>query len=914
MIKILNLRGGCMKFNERQRAPLSVLGIVILLIVVIGGIKVDAAPVLNATTRVSVGSNGSQASTESQIYYGYYGALNNANNYYPRFISDDGQKIVFATKAPLVPEDTNNYLDVYFHNRTDATTIRISQAYDGGDGNGLSGVYGLTISNDGNVIAFASDASNLVPNDTNNKQDIFVYDVPTGLTERVSLNADGSESTTHSIEPVLDGDGSQIVYVASGLQVILLDRTNGTRQPACPPPPTMEPMPCSSPTFSADGRFLAYTQRITRPYFEHSVVLFDIANQSTAMVVIGLDDNAVEAHTPSLSADGRYLAFRSPSTRLVPDDIDDNGRNYYDKANSDIFRLDLQSGSLIQISLTAEGISPNGESYLPKISADGNRIAFLSSAWDLIDTDTNDQCNVYGNPTTLPPFGLSESCIDAFVADVSSGTMIRASVATDGTEADAATLNLSLNGDGNAVAFIATATNLVPNDTNNGCSYGGYSAFTNCADVFVHTMNDTVSNTSTSQIALPAPHPLTPLLRQITLAPDGRNGNNVSSITPQGLSSDGRYAVITSEAGNLLSTDWNGNEDIYLYEFETGQLTLISRHTNGQQANGVSFNATISGDGGMVAFYSSAMLTPNITRRGIASLFLWERATDTLISLPVETTSSENRLTFTADGEELLLQSASPTLVLSDTNEVSDMFIYYRETGTFERVSVAANGEQANGFSGNGVMSADGRYIAYYSEASNLVPDDTNEVGDIFLYDRVTDELQRIALDPNRCLGTIPCQGFQGLLSISGDGRWVGFNTDVPLVQGDNNICIYNDPRDYREVDSTDFYFYDRVTQTVRRLSTDFDGQQLSGRSVGQLSGNGQYAIFTTTDCYSNNTRKFELDLTTNVIAEYPYGTATTSALSMDGKRGAYVSESQAYLYFPLPEGWYQNFLPLIQK
>ena len=114
-----------------------------------------------------------------------------------------------------------------------------------------------------------------------------------------------------------------------------------------------------------------------------------------------------------------------------------------------------------------------------------------------------------------------------------------------------------------------------------------------------------------------------------------------------------------------------------------------------------------------------------------------------------------------------------------------DIFVYDRQTDTIERVSVASNGTQANGWSSSPSISADGRYVVFYSAASNLVPGDTNGAYDIFVYDRQTDTIERVSVANNGTQGNN--SSWSG--SISADGRYVAFSSNASnLVPGDTNI------------------------------------------------------------------------------------------------------------------------------
>jgi archaellum component FlaF (FlaF/FlaG flagellin family) len=122
--------------------------------------------------------------------------------------------------------------------------------------------------------------------------------------------------------------------------------------------------------------------------------------------------------------------------------------------------------------------------------------------------------------------------------------------------------------------------------------------------------------------------------------------------------------------------------------------------------------------------------------------------------------------------------------VPGDTNGTWDVFVHDRVTGQTTRVSVASDGTQGNGHSGSPSISADGRYVAFSSSASNLVPGDTNGRGDVFVHDRLTGQTTRVSVASDGTQGN----GDSWWPSISADGRYVAFASEASnLVPGDTN-------------------------------------------------------------------------------------------------------------------------------
>jgi Tol biopolymer transport system component len=129
-----------------------------------------------------------------------------------------------------------------------------------------------------------------------------------------------------------------------------------------------------------------------------------------------------------------------------------------------------------------------------------------------------------------------------------------------------------------------------------------------------------------------------------------------------------------------------------------------------------------------------------------------------------------------ADGGYMAFESDATNLVADDTNPYRDIFVHDRQTGTNERVSVATDGTQANGDSIDPAISADGRFVAFESSASNLVPGDTNLWPDVFVHDRQTNTTTRVSVTSSGSQGS----RWSDSPAISGDGRFVAFRSFLP--------------------------------------------------------------------------------------------------------------------------------------
>src|SRR5438445_720745 len=215
-----------------------------------------------------------------------------------------------------------------------------------------------------------------------------------------------------------------------------------------------------------------------------------------------------------------------------------------------------------------------------------------------------------------------------------------------------------------------------------------------------------------------------------------------------------------------------------------------------------------------------------------------------------------------ADGRFVAFDSAATDLVAGDTNGVSDVFVHDRQTGTTERVSVASDGAQGNGSSGlvtfafPPALSADGRFVAFVSFATNLVASDTNGATDVFVHDRQTGTTERVSVASDgdggnaasagrpppahdrqtATTGRVSVNGFGAGPALSADGRFVAFHsTGSNLVAGDTN-------------GATDVFVHDRQTGTTERVSGASDGTQGNDASAGPaLSADGRLVAFHST-------------------------------------------------------------------
>ena len=382
-----------------------------------------------------------------------------------------------------------------------------------------------------------------------------------------------------------------------------------------------------------------------------------------------------------ISANGRYVAFTSWATNLVPGDT--NGE-------LDVFVRDGLAGTTERVSVSSGGAEGNGRSEDPSISADATYVAFSSYATNLVAGDTNNYS-------------------DVFVHNRQTGTTERVNVSTGGGQSNDQSLNPSISADGRYVAFDSTATNLVPGDTNTW------------RDVFVH---DRESGTT----------------ERVSVSSGGGQGNS-DSYDPS-ISADGRYVSFQSWASDLVPGDTNGRFDVFVRDRQTATTERVSVGSWGEQGNDHSDGWSISADGRYVAFSSFATNLVAGDTNNCSDGFIHDRQAGTTERVSVSTDGGEGNdnswfTSISADGRYVAFESYATNLVPGDTNGSRDNFVHDRQAGTTERVSVSTGGSQGNSNSWlPPCISADGRYVAFGSWASNLVPGDTNGSRDVFVRDR----------------------------------------------------------------------------------------------------------------------------------------------------------------------------------
>lgn len=380
-------------------------------------------------------------------------------------ISFDGKIIAFSSQATnLIPFDENGQPDAFVRNRALGTTRRISNGLLGHEANGPS--RDTSIAGEGRYVAFWSAAANLVIGDTNNRGDIFVYDRETQIITRVSVTHDGGEANGTSLNPSISADGRFVAFESLATNLVPGD-TNGVID-----------------VFIRD-RDLQTTIRASVSHLD------------------GEQGNGPSVE-PAMSTDGRWVAFTSTASNLVA--LDNNGVD-------DVFIHDRVTDETLRVSVSSQGIEGDGRSNEPHIGGDGGQfIVFKTESTTFSDFDDNGEADIY-------------------MHDRRAGTTILVSLSLGGSIGNSSSNNPVITEDGTLVAFDSRSTNLVPLDTNDR------------PDVF---LRDLVEGTT----------------RIVSVSREGVQAEFGS--TRPDITAAGEFIVFESKSGGLVPGDINGFTDIFV--------------------------------------------------------------------------------------------------------------------------------------------------------------------------------------------------------------------------------------------------------------------------------------------------------------------------------------------------------------
>ncbi len=392
---------------------------------------------------------------------------------------------------------------------------------------------------------------------------------------------------------------------------------------------------------------------------------------------------------------------------------------------------------------------------------------------------------------------------------------------------------------------------------------------------------------------------LGPSVKDTTRVSVRSNGDQANGFSyDPAISEDGRWITYHSDAANLVGGDTNTAHDVFLFDRTNGVTQRVSVRSDGGQATGHSYEPAISADGRWITYSSDATNLVDGDTNGAADVFLFDCNTGTTQRVSVRSNGAQAtggysmEPAISADGRWITYRSEATNLVTNDTNGAADVFLFDRNTGTTQRVSIHSNGAQANDYSYRPAISADGRWITYHSRATNLVANDTNSEYDVFLFDRNTGTTQRVSIHSNGAQATGP--SFAPV--ISADGRWITYSSEATnLVANDTNAA-------------PDVFLFDRDTGTTQRVSVHSNGSQATGgrSSEPAISADGRWITYYSyaTNLVDNDTNGefdvFLFDLQTELtrrVSVHSNGSqatlsSTNPAVSAHGRWISYTSDA----------------------
>jgi len=726
---------------------------VVLLIVVASAVATEIGP----TRLVS-------AAGQAQLSGG-------GNSSMPIF-SGNGRFLAFLSEANnlVTNDDHRPFLDLFVRDLFSGTTTLVSvdrSGLGGGDGSCTD----VSISSNGLVLAFASRAANLVLHSPTNVPEVYVRNLATGTTILARTNeATGTSAGPRgSGFPLLSADGRHVAFVtaASGSltpDVFIRDIEAGTiTLVSASSNGLVSGSTYSEPTsISADGNkvaFLSYSTVIAPGagspnqevfvrdvsqqktvwasstvsnffpglnYFCDQVVLTDtgshvifVAKTGSTGFLFRVDLQSGElvqitdlAAWPSVSSDGRYVAF-------------------YDTTNVFVWDGNTDSTTLVNVNSSGTA-STNGHSYSSVLSADGSKVVFLSDSTDLTAEETHGQVQV-------------------FIHDLLARTTQLVSRGLDGSglaSADLAGILPAISPDGTLIAFDTADASVVADDSNQA------------SDVFVHSL----ISATTELVSRRAPS--LPCL----------TGVGASTVARNCLSADGRFLLFKSSAADLLNGDTNGTPDLFLRDLKTGSNALVSAQTDDLSGTNIATTGSeLSGDGRYAVF--SQRYWPSGAAAPQEEVFRRDLLSGSLALVSATTNGARSggatSASMTADGRWVVFQSAVSGLVTNAYGVGTNIFMRDSAAERTILISSTPSGSPANGDSWAPRITPDGRWVVFLSRNSSLLsPGFSSLFTQVLARDMVSNRTYLVSLDPRTGTASF---GSVSRFALSAVGRYVAF-------------------------------------------------------------------------------------------------------------------------------------------
>jgi Tol biopolymer transport system component len=332
------------------------------------------------------------------------GAQANGDSTFPA-ISADGRFVAFQSKADnLVLGDTNGFEDIFVHDRQTGSTTRVSVGGDGVESDGSSSQ--PAISANGRFVAFSSQAANLVNGDSNDKEDVFVRDLAESITILVSADKDGGPANHLSRAPAISADGRLIAFESMASDLVENDSNNftdvfvrnmisqTTARVSVSGGGEQGDKISHTPSITDDGQkvvFISDSTNLVTDDFNYSADAFlrDLAGNTTARVSVasgGGESAGGPVSRAVISGDGGFVAFASQQNGLVTGDTN---------SREDVFLHDLLTITTTRVSLSGDGAQPNADSAFPAITHFGTHVVFSAEAENLVLYDTNGKWDIF---------------------------------------------------------------------------------------------------------------------------------------------------------------------------------------------------------------------------------------------------------------------------------------------------------------------------------------------------------------------------------------------------------------------------------------------------------------------------------------------------------------------------------------
>lgn len=709
-----------------------------------------------AVRRVSVAADGTQGDSPSQL----------------PAISANGRYVSFFSQAGTLIPGGDNGKHVYVKDLYSGAVARATSLPDGSapPQAELSFTTMLSaLSADGRYVAFPSSRA-LAAGDGNGRIDVYVKDMQTGALDLVSSNSADAVGNDNSHVPAISADGRHVAFLstagnlvpdftASSLQnkVFVKDRlTRSTRLVSATSAGVAATGTCGDPpALSADGRYIAFqcsspNLPANGPWTGERIFVKDMQSGTLELISQPTYSNAL---APAISGDGRYVVFQQGRPGL----------------GTGVYLRDRQTQALVNQHVTPAGTEAAGEAITweprmrPAISLDGRFVSFQSVNAQLVVPDLN-------------------AAADVFVRDRTTQVTRRASAAWSGVRHTGDSGGSAISRDGQTVVFASNSSVLMAGDTNGR------------TDVFLRTHTDGA-------------------LQRVSVTTDGTQGNG-DSYAPAHAEGSGEVLFLSS-ATNLIAGDTNGKVDLFAKRLSDGAIERVNTVFGQQSPVDALGPIAVSPDGRYVAFTSadgSQYLGSSGDRNGFVDIIWRDRETygaHRIVSMGALGLGNGDSMqaSISDDGQRVAFASDATNFQLDGGSAVRDVFVFafrpsFQSSLQF-LASAAADGTPGNGHSEQPALSPDGRYVAFVSDASNLVPGDTNGVRDVFLKDLQTGAIERVNTSSSGAEGT---GGGCNSPSIGAGARYIGFVCQQNgLIAGGSAAAQY--------------YVKDRVTGAIERLS-----------------------------------------------------------------------------------------------